>query len=515
MRQVKRQQPTPERARGRHHVTQVSCSRAPFSRLSHKTVLALVAVLLIGPVHTPAQSLRPTSDEEVAKASEVTRAHPSDSAWSRLGDAYMQKARETMDVSYYGRAAASYKKSLALNPNYANALVGMAWVQSGRHEFEQSIEWANKALKLEPDRADAYGLLGDAATEMGDYDSAFEHYQKMLDLKPSIASYTRAAHLLFVTGGFQKATLLMTKAMGAGASYPENKAWCIAQMALLDFSQGGYIPAEQLLNQGLKETPGNYHLLAAMGRVKAAEKEYDTAIEYYKRAEAIVPQHDVVIALGDLYTIQGKTGEAAIQYALVDFIRHLNKANGVIGDLQMAQFLADHDRDLEEALHLAEAEYKTRPTVYAADALAWCYYKNGRIAEARKYSAKALSQQTPEALFLYHRGMILAKAGDKGGARKALYQALSQNPYFDPLGAQAAMKKVQDLGAVAATNKWSGTTFEDGTKSNHCKPFGVLCSDRRLLGSPADANRFAGIDGGTVRCEDFFDPANLGRLVSH
>jgi len=412
--------------------------------------LTLVAALLIGSAILPAQSARPASDDEINKASEIARSHPTDAAWSRLGDALMQKARETMDLSYYGRAEAAYQKSLALNANYANALVGMAWVLSGRHEFEQSIEWANKALKAEPDRADAYGLLGDAATEMGDYDSAFEHYQKMLDLKPGIASYSRAAHLLFVTGGFKKATLLMSKAIGAGGAYPENKAWCIAQMALLDFAQGGYLPAEQLLNQGLQESPNNYHLLAAMGKVKAAQKDFPAAIEFYRRAQAIVPQHDVVVALGDLYTLQGRNEEAAKQYALVDFIRKLNKANGVIGDLQMAQFLADHDRDLEEALLLAETEYKTRPTVYGADTLAWCYYKNGRIAEARKYSAKAMSQQTPEALFSYHRGMILAKAGDMAGARKALYQALSQNPYFDPLGAAAAMQKVQELGSVTA-----------------------------------------------------------------
>ncbi|HMD49381.1 MAG TPA: tetratricopeptide repeat protein, partial [Bryobacteraceae bacterium] len=333
--------------------------------------LTLVAALLIGSAILPAQSARPASDDEINKASEIARSHPTDAAWSRLGDALMQKARETMDLSYYGRAEAAYQKSLALNANYANALVGMAWVLSGRHEFEQSIEWANKALKAEPDRADAYGLLGDAATEMGDYDSAFEHYQKMLDLKPGIASYSRAAHLLFVTGGFKKATLLMSKAIGAGGAYPENKAWCIAQMALLDFAQGGYLPAEQLLNQGLQESPNNYHLLAAMGKVKAAQKDFPAAIEFYRRAQAIVPQHDVVVALGDLYTLQGRNEEAAKQYALVDFIRKLNKANGVIGDLQMAQFLADHDRDLEEALRLAEAEYKTRRTVYGADTLAW------------------------------------------------------------------------------------------------------------------------------------------------
>jgi tetratricopeptide (TPR) repeat protein len=412
------------------------------------TGLTVLAALLIGPGILPAQSARPTSDDEITKASAMARSHPTDAAWSRLGDAFMQKARETMDLSYYGRAEASYRKSLALNPNYANAQVGMAWVLSGRHEFEQSIDWANKALKLEPNRADAYGLLGDAATEMGDYDTAFEDYQKMLDLKPDIASYSRGSHLLFITGGFKKATLLMSKAIGAGGAYSENKAWCIAQMALLDFAQGGYLPAEQMLNEGLKETPNNYHLLAAMGKVKAGMKDFPAAIEYYKRAQAIVPQHEVVVALGDLYTLEGRAEDANRQYALVDVLRKLNKANGVTGDLQMAHFLADHDRDLVEALRLAETEYKTRPTVYGADTLAWCYYKNGRIAEARKYSVKALSQSTPEAMFLYHRGMILAKAGDIGAARKALYQALSQNPYFDPRGAVTAMNMVQELGSV-------------------------------------------------------------------
>ena len=415
--------------------------------------LKVVVALLLGPALLPAQPARPTSDDEIHKASEAARLHPSDAAWSRLGDALMQKARETMDLSYYGSAEAAYRKSLALTPNYANALVGVAWVLSGRHEFEQSIEWANKALKVEPNRADAYGLLGDAATEMGDYDSAFEHYQKMLDLKPDIASYSRAAHLLFITGGFKKATLLMSKAIGSGGAYPENRAWCIAQMALLDFAQGAYVPAEQMLTEGLKESPNNYHLLAAMGKVKAALKDFPAAIEYYKRAQAIVPQHEVVVALGDLYTLEGRTDDAHRQYALVDVVRQLNKANGVIGDLQMAQFLADHDRDLAEALQIAETEYKTRPTVYGADTLAWCYYKNGRIPEARKYSAKALSQNIPEAMFFYHRGLILAKAGDVGEARKALYQALSQNPYFDPIGAVGAMKMVQELGSVAVGGK--------------------------------------------------------------
>jgi tetratricopeptide (TPR) repeat protein len=361
----------------------------------------------------------------------------------------MQKLRETADGAYYGRAEAAYRKSLQLNPAYANALSGMAWVTSGRHNFEQSVEWAKKALKVDPNRADVYGLLGDAATEMGDYEAALDHYQKMLDLKPDIASYSRAAHLMFLIGDIKKSTLLWSKATGTEASYAENNAWCLAQWAQLYFAQGAYVPAVQLLTKGLERSPNNYQLLAAMGRVRAAMKDYPAAIESYKKALAVVPQYEVAVALGDLYTLQGNTGEARRSYDLVDVIHQVNQANGIVGDLQTAMFLADHDRDLPRALRLAEAEYKTRPTVYAADTLAWCYFKNGQVTEARKYIARALVRNTPEAMFLFHKGMICAKAGDIGPARKAFYQALSDNPGFDPRNAPIAIRMVQELGATS------------------------------------------------------------------
>ena len=424
----------------------------------------LVAAGLIGQALAPAQQLAtasatsgptarraPTSDEEVAKAevaAKTSDSKPADEKWTRLGDAFMQKGRETADVSYYGRAEGAYRKALASNAKAVDAIVGMAWVEGGRHEFEHSIEWAKKALALEPDRPDAYGLLGDAAVEMGDYEKAFQQYQKMLDLKPDISSYSRGAHLLFLTGDLRKATLLMTKAIGTGGPYAENTAWCRAQYALMQFSVGSYISAEQMLTEGLQALPNNYHLLAAMGKVKTALKQYDAAIDYYKKAEAIVPQHEVVVALGDIYTLQGKTNEAASQYALVDVIHKLNQANGVIGDMQMAQFFADHGRNLEEAVRMAETEYASRPNVYVADTLAWAYYKTGRIADANRMIGKALARSTPEALFLYHQGAILAGAGENARARTALYQALSVNPNFHPLAAQAAQKMVQDLGSV-------------------------------------------------------------------
>jgi tetratricopeptide (TPR) repeat protein len=403
-----------------------------------------------GAAATPGSAVRHalTSDEEIARDEVAVKEKPGDATWTRLGDAFMQKGRETADVTYYGRAENAYRKALASNPKSTDALVGMAWVEGGRHEFAHSVEWAKKALALEPDRPDAFGLIGDAAVETGDYETAFDQYQKMLNLRPDISSWSRGAHLLFLTGDVRKATLLMTKAINAGGPYAENTAWCRAQWALMQFAQGSYVSASQLLTEGLSLAPHNYHLLAAMGTVKAAFKDYDSAIDYYKKAEAIVPQHEVVVALGDLYSLQGKTKEAADQYALVDVIHKLNQANGVVGDMQMAQFFADHDRNLAEAVRLAEAEYAARPNVYAADTLAWCYYKTGRLDDARKLIAKALSNHTPEAMFLYHQGAILSKAGAVDRAKTVLYQALSINPNFHPIAAPEAQRMVYELGST-------------------------------------------------------------------
>ncbi len=403
-----------------------------------------------GDATAPGSTVRhaPTSDEEIARDEVAVKEKPGDATWTRLGDAFMQKGRETADVTYYGRAENAYRKALASNPKSTDALIGMAWVEGGRHEFAHSVEWAKKALALEPDRPEAFGLIGDAAVETGDYETAFAQYQKMLNLRPDISSYSRGAHLLFLTGDVRKATLLMTKAINAGGPYAENTAWCRAQWALMQFAQGSYLSASQLLTEGLSLAPHNYHLLAAMGRVKAALKDFDGAIDYYKKAEAIVPQHEVVVALGDLYSLQGKTKEAADQYALVDVIHKLNQANGVVGDMQMAQFFADHDRNLDEAVRLAEAEYAARPNVYAADTLAWCYYKTGKLDDARKLIAKALSNHTPEAMFLYHQGAILSMAGAVDRAKTVLYQALSINPNFHPIAAPEAQRMVYELGSI-------------------------------------------------------------------
>ncbi len=385
-------------------------------------------------------------DLAIAKETRLTRKTPHDpKAWTDLGNALMQKARETADLSYYGLAEADYKQALTVDPSSAAALDGMAWVTSDRHEFEKSKFWANKALMHDPNSQDAYGLLGDADQELGDYAAAYAHYQKMLNLRPDLASYSRGGHLLWLTGDFRKGVTLMDKAIDAGGPYAESTGWCRAQLGLMLWSEGHEAAAEQTLRDALTTTPHNYRVLMALGRVLAGKRDYSGAIDSYKKAIDVVPQVDAVAALGDLYALTGRKADAEQQFRLAESIDRLQKANGVKGGWQMSLFRANHDRNLPEALADAETEYKTRKNVYAADALAWCLYKSGRYLEAAATSRAALAQKTPEAEFLYHAGMIALKRNDTKAAHAYLQGALQLAPNFSPVDAPRAASALKQL----------------------------------------------------------------------
>jgi tetratricopeptide (TPR) repeat protein len=418
---------------------------------STAVALALGAAAPGARAASPGQALvapdQPAVDRTIDQLMATTRRAGRDpAAFTALGDAFMQKARETADASYYGRAEQAFERARALDATDVGATLGLAWVQSARHEFEKSTEWATRALALDPKNAAAYGLLGDAAMELGDYDLAAEHYQKMLDLRPDISAYSRSAHFLFVTGDVRRATWLMDKAIKAGAAYAENAAWCRAQLALMHLATGNLVAAEQIIEEAIARTPGNYHVLFAQGRARAARANYAGAVASYRRASAIAPQHEVVVALGQLYTVTGDRKSAEQQWALVETLDTLNKANGVEGDVQIARFLADLDRRLPEALTIAERAYERRPNVFVADTLAWTYYKTGRYAAAQRMILKALAHRTPDASMFFHAGMIYAKLGDRATAQRHLAHALTLNPAFSPIDAPIAAATLAELG---------------------------------------------------------------------
>lgn len=374
------------------------------------------------------------------------------------GDAAMQRTREFVDGTTYRDAELAYRNALALDPASDQAMVGLAWVRNSEHAFAEGRQWAERALLLNPRSGSAHALLGDAATELGDYAAAFEHYQRALDLQPDLASYSRAAQLLWITGDVPRARLLMRQAVAAGGSQPEHVAWCRAQLALMLWHEGSLVEAELLAREALRIAPRNPVVLDVMGRIAASRGDYAEAISLYERAARIHPSLGTLAALGDVYEADGQKEQALAQrrrvldlHAVAGQHRHddhLHNHDSSTGDWRLARYFADHDLDLGSALAEAESAYRVERSIFAADALAWCHYKNGNYEVARALIEEAIRYRTPDAMLYYHAGLIHARLGDRHQARRHLERALSLNARFDPIRAGIAARTLASLAAA-------------------------------------------------------------------
>lgn len=421
---------------------------ARFRPVLASLIASLLCANCVGPVlaaegasHDPPRSRLPQAADVVSR-----------------GDRLMQQTREFADGVSYEDAERAYRDALAMDPRSSDAMLGLAWVKNSEHEFADGARWARRALEIDPRSERAHALLGDAAVELGDYDAAFEHYQRGLDLQANLSSYSRAAQLLWLTGDAKRARVLMQQAIDAGSRQHEHTAWCRAQLALMLWHEGALSDAELQAAEALRLAPRSPHALSVMGRIKVSRGEYTAAIDLYLRATEIDPSHDTLVALVDLYEAEDRKDLAASQRRRVlelhaEGKRH--KHGGVVhshatpeGDVQLARFYADHGIELEVALAEAELAYLTQRNIYVADTLAWCHYMNGNYRMALARIQEALRYGTPDATLSYHAGMIHARLGDRQAARRQLNRALSLNTHFHPHHALVAARMLARLDAA-------------------------------------------------------------------
>jgi tetratricopeptide (TPR) repeat protein len=385
-------------------------------------------------------------DQQIQVYQKNAQLNPHDVAnLNRLSYAFIQKVRQTADASFGASAEQLLNQALKIDPKNYESLYYLALVQMSQHRFVDAKKSALSAIAVEPSNSDAYGALGDATYELGQYEECAAAYQKMLDRRPSTASYSRAAYYRKLIGDVSGAADLLKRAYElADYNDPENRAWCLFQLGNLAFGAGKLDEAEKLYSMAVEIFPNYYNALAGLGKVNAALGKTENSINYYKKAINIVPMPEFVSALGDVLTAAVRSQEAKRQYELVEFIGNLSKINKEIYNRQLALFYADHvDQKRTDALKMTEEELKFRKDIYGYDAYAWCLYKNARYKEAAESMQKALRMKTPDAMLYFHAGMISSALNRNVEARKYLQKALELNPHFHPLFAKTAHDKLQ------------------------------------------------------------------------
>lgn len=389
--------------------------------------------------------LTESNDAEINEALKLIKKTPeSPDGYNQLAALYIKRARSTGDFSLNAKAETAVDKALQIAPEDASARKLKASLHLTFHRFAEALELGKKLQSEFPNDAFVYGVLTDANAELGNYKEAIEAAQKMVDLKPNTASYARVAHLRSLHGDTQGAVeMFKLAARTADPQDKEAQSWCLVQLGDELWKYGKYTEAEKVYDEALQNFPNYYLALAAKGKVRAAQNDFDTAIKILTDANLRVPNVETAILLGDIYTKQGNGEKAKEQYDLVEIIEQ--KIGAGNDRKRLALLWADHDVQLDEAWAIARRESEMRKDIFTADALAWTLYKKGQLTDAKSAITNALNLKTNDARILYHAGMIEKDLGNRQEAKKLLETALKLNPAFDLLQAENARKALQEL----------------------------------------------------------------------
>ena len=362
---------------------------------------------------------------------------------TRLGVAYVARARETADPTFYAKAAEVLERATRLAPGDPDAMVARGLLDLGRHDFRSALAWGTRAAKANPDLPDALGVIFDAQVELGRYQAAVVTAQAMVDRKPTQGSLARVSYARELLGDPAGAVAAMVQASAAGGDSATDRAYVQTLIGNLHLGAGRLAPAEAAYRRALDGLGGYGLAEVGLARVAAARGDLAGAARRLEPVAANLPLPATVALLGDVRAALGDAGAADTQYRLVRVIERLNQANGVEVDLELARFEADHARDKgadpARAVAMARRALAERPTIHASDTLGWALRQAGQARQALPHARAAVRLGTRDALLWYHLAAVEADLGMTAAARRHLAEAFEISPYLTVRDRQHAL----------------------------------------------------------------------------
>jgi tetratricopeptide (TPR) repeat protein len=432
--------------------------RRTLIRLGLLALLAVALLVTAGVLARPRTTAEPAAaaagpaadplTTRITRAQQRLRALPGDwVTWAALGGAYLERARVTADPELYPQAERAARRSLALRrTDNGDALVVLGALANARHDFAAARDQARQALRVDPADADAYGVLADALTQLGDASGATGAVQRMLDLRPGLAAYARASYDLELRGRLDEATGLMSRAL-ADAIDPHDAAFCRTQLGDLAFGRGNLDTAGTEYAAALAADPASVAARRGQARVFAARGDLAAALAGYADLTARLPGPSYLLEYAELLRVAGRDDRAGEQLALATAAQRLFAANGGQDGLAAAALALEQGKPAD-AVAAARSEWARRRHPDVADTLAWSLHAAGRDTEALPYAKRAVAGGAHPAGYAYHLGMIYLGLGRDDEARIAFGRALATNPYFSPTAAPTARRALAALGGT-------------------------------------------------------------------
>jgi tetratricopeptide (TPR) repeat protein len=354
-------------------------------------------------------------------------------------------------------AISSLKKAQTLAPNSSDIHSNLAQVYLAQGSLSLAIKEGETAIEFNPKNVSALRALADAYLLVGDAKRAQELLREVLALLPDdpivhhrLGVVSRAQHRAAeAMAHFEQALEKNPKLVEA-----------LEQIVAILVSQGKVPLARERVGRQIAMTPQDPRFLNLLGGVLVQSQNFSEAEAAYKKAMALDGTLLSTYAnLGELYTRQGKVGEAIKEFETIvakspqqlsalmilgmlheqrkDFHRATEKYEEALrvdarfgpAANNLAWILLEHGGDKERALSYAETARKALPRdPYIGDTLGWVYYHKKMYAKSVSLLKESADRLPEHPLILYHYGMAQYANTNSVEAKKALAKFLKLSP---------------------------------------------------------------------------------------
>jgi tetratricopeptide (TPR) repeat protein len=361
---------------------------------------SITPLLGTGHVSTSRQDLERT----IARMREKVAAAPGDApAAVMLADALLRQTRVSGNAGLANQAERVLLAVLERDGERYDARRMLAATYLSQHRFADALREAERCRAIRSDDAWVWGVIGDAHIERGEYNAAFDAFDRMAAIKPTAAAYARVSYARELQGDLPGALRTMRMAAEATSAHdPESLAWHHAQLGELHLAMGQLADARREFLAASHAFPGHPFAQAGLARVAEAGGDLRTALDIVMAMLETSPTPADLAYSGDLMARLGQAEAAERQYRLAEAVWRTDAPE----PSRLARFLAEHGRRLEEAIAIGEKARIDRNDIFTADALAWAYFQTGQIDKARTMIALALRTGTHDRTIRAHAAEI-------------------------------------------------------------------------------------------------------------
>jgi tetratricopeptide (TPR) repeat protein len=332
-----------------------------------------------------------------------------------LADALLRQTRVSGNAGLAREAERVLLAVLTRDHDRYDARRMLAATYLSQHRFADALREAERCRTMRSDDDWIWGVIGDAHVERGEYDAAFDAFDRMAAIKPAAAAYARVSYARELQGDLPGALRMMRMAAEATSAHdPESLAWHHAQLGQLHLEMGQLADARREFLAAAHAFPEHPFARAGLARVAEAGGDPRTALDIVMTMLETSPAPADLGYSGDLMAKLGQADAAERQYRLAEAAWRTDAPE----PSRLARFLAEHGRRLDEAIAIGEQARIDRNDIFTADALAWAYFQTGQIDKAKTMMALALRTGTRDRTIRAHAAAISRAATGPQQARR-------------------------------------------------------------------------------------------------